>query len=400
MKIAVCFRDAVFYRVINVGVAAVLQISPYEAIRFQDSRASFRRFVKKERQNTVLSDVVGDVLFGIIRPHFGAVIDVFFKDVSDHVRVDVASVAVIGGIQVPLPFIEEGENILKRFVIDLDVIVFSFQFMDIEETAVQIRNFTEFHFKSVRAFLLRRSEVVMEQHQQELAVKAEKPVFSVHLLAFMELIGKIVDIPVQETFFLNEVTEHQAVHHQRCIPLLIRIRFVGNGVVDPGNKRHESGMIFFEGVVEFLGDLFRVLGEVLVDAFQHIDQRDVFLLINGEQQIFHFLVKQFRSLSLAIIRTADAARAVFFGDDILPFLFRMGIVNEDDDMFLIMSGKNVFDLTADLAGWDPSISPRSALNNHKTALLRYPGQRIGRFINRDGVQFVFEAIPAKFIEKR
>ena len=78
----------------------------------------------------------------------------------------------------------------------------------------------------------------------------------------------------------------------------------------------------------------------------------------------------------------------------------MGIVNEDDDMFLIMSGKNVFDLTADLAGWDPSISPRSALNNHKTALLRYPGQRIGRFINRDGVQFIFEAIPAKFVEKR
>ncbi len=59
---------------------------------------------------------------------------------------------------------------------------------------------------------------------------------------------------VEQALFLNEIDEHEAVEHERGVPLAVSFD------TDALDKGVEGGMFFLEAIVEFLGDFLDIEG--------------------------------------------------------------------------------------------------------------------------------------------
>ena len=97
-------------------------------------------FVEQKGQYGIFADVVGDVFLGVISPHGRPVVDVLLEDVTDHVRVDIASAGLYPVIQVPVPLVKEIEDFLKRLVADVDLLKLPFQLVHVEQAPVEVGN--------------------------------------------------------------------------------------------------------------------------------------------------------------------------------------------------------------------------------------------------------------------
>lgn len=68
------------HRLVDVAIRIGFKQPPYGLFAFKGDAALFARGVEKKRQNGVLANVIGDVLFGIVRAHL-FLVDVLFENV-------------------------------------------------------------------------------------------------------------------------------------------------------------------------------------------------------------------------------------------------------------------------------------------------------------------------------
>ena len=127
----------------DVAVAGLTQELPHETVWLKCGRGFLCRLAYEPRHERVAGDVFGDVFLGVVGAHLRAVVDVLLEDVAQNVRVDVLAGGGDGGVEMPSPLVEEGEEVLEHAVGDIDVRVLHLQLVHLEHAAVQIGNAPE-----------------------------------------------------------------------------------------------------------------------------------------------------------------------------------------------------------------------------------------------------------------
>ncbi len=99
----------------------------------------------------------------------------------------------------------------------------------------------------------------MEEAQQKMAVEGKKgrSMLRPYILALLhqtQLDAQVVVVSVQETLFLDEVDEHQAVEHERGIPLTVGFS------LDALDELEKGGVFGLEAIVEPPGDTVHIEG--------------------------------------------------------------------------------------------------------------------------------------------
>src|SRR5229473_5006594 len=110
--------------------------------------------------------------------------------------------------------------------------------------------------------MLRLAQSIMEKPEQEVAVEGMKCILPMLLLHHLQAAGEIIwvtikcawSLCIEEALSLDEVDKHQAVEHQRGVPLAVRL----GG--DPLDEFQEGGMLDLETIIEFPGDAFHIEG--------------------------------------------------------------------------------------------------------------------------------------------
>ena len=99
-------------------------------------------------------------------------------------------------------------------------------------------------------------EPVMEQVDKKALIEmVEEAILALLLACPLQLVAQIIDITIQETFFLNEVTEHQPVEHHRGIPLFVLVLLIINMVVNACDKFGKVAVLFLKPGIEIFGNL-------------------------------------------------------------------------------------------------------------------------------------------------
>ena len=227
--------------------------------------------MEQERENAVTTDVLGDVLLRVVRAHLSTIVDVLLEDIAEDVWVDVPSRSGQPVVEMPMPLVEEREELLEDLVGNVDVAIAGFDLVFGEHAAVQIGNATVGLDEILCPPFGRLVEPVAEQVPEKAPVKRIELVLAARLLHPCELVGQIVLVQVEEALLLNEVAEHKAVEHDRRVPLAIRI------VLDALNAFHKLIMLLSEALVELLRHSRRVYQERGVDAIHHIDDGRLFV---------------------------------------------------------------------------------------------------------------------------
>ena len=187
---------------------------------------------------------------------------------------------------------KQAEDVLERFVRDLDVGVVAFQIVHVEQAAIEIRDLTK-QIRQLRGAVgLRLAQALVKQTQQEQPIETQEIALSLFLPHAFEAIAKIIAVAVEEAALLDEVDEHHPVQHQRGIP------FPVGEVLDAFDKAQEGVMLLLETVVESLGDLLYVEGRAR--PADHIDQGGVCLFIQRDDQVFQSLDQRFARLAAMI----------------------------------------------------------------------------------------------------
>src|SRR6266849_3621487 len=110
--------------------------------------------------------------------------------------------------------------------------------------------------------MLRLAQAIMEKPEQEIAIEGMKRILPIPLLRHLQAVGEIIRVTVEcawslcieEALSLDEVDKHQAVEHQRRVPLAVRL---GGDALD---EFQEGGMLDLETIIEFLGDALHIEG--------------------------------------------------------------------------------------------------------------------------------------------
>ncbi len=154
----------------------------------------------------------------------------------------------------------------------------------------------------------------------------------------VEAVAQVVGVVVEEAAFLDEVDEHHAVEHEGGVPFAVG-RFLYTF-----NKAQEGLMRFLEAVVEAFGDLFDIEGGA--HAAGNVDERQVFFLVEGEEDGFQFLDERFAALPGVVDVGARAVGAARFAFDPEPVLGATVVGAEDDDVLARLFGDGSLDLLA------------------------------------------------------
>ena len=162
--------------------------------------------VEEKRDHRVLTDVLGDVLLGIVRAHL-LLVDVLLEDVAQHVGVDSRYRCAVGrrfvdrcpdGLgQNPIVSVQKIEDTFEGLVLDLNILAVSvrpFELVHVEQAAVEEGNMAEELFKLGCA--LPATETLMEQAQKEIAVEGVELVPSVLGAHTIQPIAEIVAVVV------------------------------------------------------------------------------------------------------------------------------------------------------------------------------------------------------------
>lgn len=227
--------------------------------------------------DAVAADVFGDVLLRVVGTHLRAVVDVLLEDVAEDVRVDVASRGSDAAVEVPMPLIEEGEELVKDVVGDVDLRVAGLDLVLGEHAAVQVGDASVGREKRLAARLAGGVESLAEEGAKEAAVEGliERALLVLRLI-FLELVSEVVRVFVKEPLLLQEVAEHEAVEHDGGVPFAVGV------VGDVLNAVNESVMLCAEAAVEVLGHLLGVDEEGGVDAVDDVDDGDFLVEAEGD----------------------------------------------------------------------------------------------------------------------
>ena len=112
----------------------------------------------------------------------------------------------------------------------------------------------------------------MEQAEQEVAVEGIELVLALFLCAQRQPVAQVVAVAVEKALALDEIDEHQAVEHDRGIPLAVGA--LGDAVDELEKRR----MLLLELVVEALGHALHVKGRPRARCVTSVSVRVLFFV--------------------------------------------------------------------------------------------------------------------------
>src|SRR5690606_28287307 len=107
------------HRRIDVAVRDSNQPIPQRMVTLGRHLVGFPRLITEEGDYGVLAEVLGSVLFGVVRAHL-LLIDVLLEDVAQYIRVDLVVVMQRTFIQMPVVLVKEVEQFFKSFILNLE----------------------------------------------------------------------------------------------------------------------------------------------------------------------------------------------------------------------------------------------------------------------------------------
>ncbi len=225
----------------------------------------------------------------------------------------------------PLVLFEEIEEPLKGLVGYLNLI--AVKFLDVmlqKKTAVQIWDIAKEVTDLGGAFSGLLGKTGEEERAEDVLVI---PVFG-GLFALLQFGHQVLVIAVEKALSLDEVDEHEAVQHDRCVPPLeFVIRYAGD-------ERQERVMLGLEAVIEAFGDLLSVEG--VPEPDDDSENREALFVIEGERDVREFLNEGLAGLPDMIGMAAVCLRLSGSLVDPRPILLGLLRIPEDYEMFVGM----------------------------------------------------------------
>lgn len=185
----------------------------------------------------------------------------------------------------------------------------------------------------------------MEEPEQEIAIEGVKRILPILLLHHLQAVGEIIRVTVEyawslcieEALSLDEVDKHQAVEHQRGVPLAVRL---GGDALD---EFQEGSMLDLETIIEFLGDAFDIKG------FTHPSRDDQcvqsLFLADREGERQELLCQEFTRLIFMQSIIMWSKWLAGFALHPLPGLVLFGSIDVDEDVLIGMPGHFTLDPT-------------------------------------------------------
>src|SRR6266699_1854827 len=193
--------------------------------------------------------------------------------------------------------------------------------------------------------MLRLAQAIMEEPEQEIAVEGMERVFPMLLLHHLQAVGEIIRITIkcarflciEEALSLDEVDKHQAVEHQRRVPLAVRLG------ADALDEFQEGGVLDLETIIEFPGDAFDIKGFTYPSG----DGQGVqsLFLADREGERLELLCQEFTGLVFVQSIIPWSKWLARFALHPLPDLVFFGSIDVDKDVLIGMFGHFAFDLT-------------------------------------------------------
>ena len=124
-----------FDRRIDVPVRVLTKQFPQSSIWFESFRVFFLSRIKNKGNNSVFADVLGDIFLSVVGAHL-LLVDVFFKNITHHIRINFVVRTQGAFIQMPPVLIEKSKKFFKGFVRNIDVRILFLKLVDLEKTTI------------------------------------------------------------------------------------------------------------------------------------------------------------------------------------------------------------------------------------------------------------------------
>lgn len=161
-----------------------------------------------------------------------------------------------------------------------------------------------------------------------------------------EVVGEVVEVLVEEAFFLQEVAEHEAVEDDGGEP------FAVGGFGDILDGLDEGGVVFLEVVIEVLCDFFCVDEEGRVDAVDDVDDGEGGGGGDGEGDVVDFFEEEL-CMGEVLVVDVDEVAAVNAADRDGPEVVEgFGGADVDDEVIEGEAGEAGIEGAANGGIWD------------------------------------------------
>ncbi len=383
--------DADLHRGIQVAIRVLAQQTPDRRLALERHLAPLARPLQQMRKDRVLGDVLGDVFPGVIGPHL-LLVDVLLEDVAQYVGVDLVARLQGPVVEVPVVAVEETEQALEGRIGYIDVGVGFLQLVHIEQSTVQIRYIADQAGQIGRAVGLGRAQPLVEQAAQEQSIKGMKPVPACLGLNLAQAVGQIVGVAVQKTLALDEVDEHQAIQHQRGVPLPV-------GRAGEALDERGKALVFgLEAVVKSAGNTVAVEGAT--QAGNDVGESDGLFRLQRPDDGFEFLPQRFAALASVPGVGARGGRLTGGARNPQPSQRGLGRVGENQQMLVRELGGFLLDLQQRGARRDVAVAIRRTQEHRHAAFLRDGPHGETLAVGGHFPRARASAVPAEFVEQR
>ena len=341
---------------------------------------------EEEWDDGVLGDVLGDVLLGVVSSHL-LLVDVLFKDITHYIGINFVIGTKRAFVQMPAKLVEKVKQFLEGSVGDIYIGVALFELVDLEETAVEIGNFSKqfLHLGIEFAFTGGLAQTVVEESQEEIAIERLEFILTPGLLHYRHTVTQVVGIAIEKALLLNEVHKHQPIEHKGGVPLEIGISF------DALDELEKGSVFSLEALVELLGNFIYIEGGA--SAASDIHDRYILFFVDTNGNLVEALDERIAGLRNIEAVIAAGEGFAWLTANPLPDLLSRGLVGVDDEMLAGGLGNLMIDLQARGPIWD-----RGADKGYKTTLLGDSDQLEGPAVQSD-IKLGLVIIPAQMFAK-
>ena len=239
---------------------------------------------------------------------------------------------------------------------------------------------------------LAAAETFMEESKQEVSVEGKELILAPRGLHHPQTVSEVVTITVQEPLLLDEVDEHEAVEHERRIPLAVALS------LDPFNEAKKGVVLALESFVEAFGDALNV-ERLAGSPGDECDVQQV-LFSETEGNALQLLDQRVTMLRGGVNVLSRRGRCPEFAADPLPDLTTVLAVCIDDDVLVSAAPDLVLDLpTYGVAGEVFSAQRAVHVDDHPAFLSDRP-ELVVRGVHRNAELSRGVVVPAELIEDR